>query len=200
MSLRTVLRQAVVLRKNGRSRLRFDGLTSSARISWRPLSSSTPPPPPTTTSPRQLNCAFALDKEHERFSFRELTECSTSALQGIGPVHQEQLQSLKLKTIQDLANYRFYHLAKAIHTLAQTEETGGRMEDAAMNLNKGLDKAYETKSFTDLLDAPVEALQGISEASGANLKALGAGTIGDLAMLKYCKWAEAIVTASKFEE
>ena len=147
-----------------------------------------------------MNCAFALVKAHENSSFKELTASNTSALQGIGPVHEEKLQSLKLRTIQDLANYKFYHLAKAIHTLAQTEEVGGRLEVAAMNLNKGLDKAYEKSSFKDLLDAPVDALQGVSETSGATLKALGAGTIGDLATLKYCQWAEAISTASKFEK
>ena len=31
-----------------------------------------------------------------------------------------------------------------------------------MNINKALVKAYETKSFKELVDAPVDALQGVS--------------------------------------
>jgi hypothetical protein len=39
-----------------------------------------------------------------------------------------------------------------------------------MNLNKALDKAYETKTFKELADSPVDALAGIS-ASDAKLLA-----------------------------
>jgi hypothetical protein len=58
---------------------------------------------------------------------------------------------------------------------------------------KFLDKAYEGKEFAELIDAPVSALQGISDADAAALGgALGIKTIGDLASNKYVKWAQAI--------
>lgn len=69
-----------------------------------------------------------------------------------------------------------------------------------MNVNKAVDKAYESKSFKDLADAPVSALQGISEADAILLqKAFKVKTVKDLAKLKFVKWAQAIVTLSELE-
>jgi hypothetical protein len=69
-----------------------------------------------------------------------------------------------------------------------------------MNINKAVDKAYESKSFKDLADAPVSALQGISEADAILLqKAFKIKTVKDLAKLKFVKWAQAIVTLSELE-
>lgn len=70
-----------------------------------------------------------------------------------------------------------------------------------MNLNKALDKAYESKSLKELADAPVDALQGVSENDAKLLKeAFNVKTIRDLANLKYAKWARAIVTLADTEE
>lgn len=70
----------------------------------------------------------------------------------------------------------------------------------ALNVNNAVDKAYESKSFKELTDAPVAALQGISEETGKLLGQLGIKTIKDLAEWKYTDWARAIVTLSKLEE
>ncbi|MBF0137642.1 MAG: hypothetical protein H7833_07845 [Magnetococcus sp. DMHC-1] len=70
-----------------------------------------------------------------------------------------------------------------------------------MNINFCLDKAYEKKTFKQLVDAPVAALQGVSEKDAALLKeAFNIKTIGDLAKLKYARWAQAIVTLADGEE
>jgi hypothetical protein len=56
-----------------------------------------------------------------------------------------------------------------------------------------LDKAYESKSMTDLADAPVSALQGISEGDAKALKdAFGIDTIRELGTNKFFLWAQAI--------
>jgi antitoxin component HigA of HigAB toxin-antitoxin module len=66
------------------------------------------------------------------------------------------------------------------------------------DIGKFLDKAYEQKSFAELVDAPVAALQGVSEADGEALKAaFNIKTIGDLATNKFVLWAQAINTLSK---
>ena len=66
------------------------------------------------------------------------------------------------------------------------------------NINKFLDKAYETKEFSEIADSPVEALAGVSEADAAALKtALNIKTIRDLAQNKYVLVAQAIVGLSK---
>jgi len=70
-----------------------------------------------------------------------------------------------------------------------------------MNINKYLDKAYEKKNLKDLPDAPVDALQGVSEGDAKLLKeAFNVKTIKDLAKLKYVKWAKAICTLAEGEE
>jgi hypothetical protein len=70
-----------------------------------------------------------------------------------------------------------------------------------MNINKYLDKAYEKKSLRELVDAPVEAIAGITEKDGKLLReAFKVKTIGDLAKLKYVKWAQAICELAKGEE
>lgn len=62
------------------------------------------------------------------------------------------------------------------------------------NLDKVLDKAYESSSLAELVDAPVSALAGVSEADAEALKkAFNITTIGDLAGNKYVWAATAIV-------
>ena len=57
-----------------------------------------------------------------------------------------------------------------------------------------VDKAYESKTTEELTNAPVAALQGVSEADAEHLKAaFGIDTIGDLGTNKYFRWAQAIV-------
>jgi hypothetical protein len=56
-----------------------------------------------------------------------------------------------------------------------------------------LDKAYETKSVDELADAPVAALQGVSDADAEHLQAaFGIKTIRDLGTNKFFLWAQAI--------
>lgn len=70
-----------------------------------------------------------------------------------------------------------------------------------MNLNKALTKAYEGKPLKELVDAPVDALQGVSENDAKLLQeAFNVKTIGDFAKLKFVKWAQAIVTLAETEE
>ena len=70
-----------------------------------------------------------------------------------------------------------------------------------MNLNKALDKAYESKSLTAILDAPVDALAGVSAGDAAKLKdAFGIVTVRDLANNKYFRWAQAIAALESTEE
>lgn len=154
----------------------------------------------TSVAEPTLNCAKALVKAHERDSFADILTANVTALQGIGPKHEEHLSKLRLKSVADLANYRFFHLAKAIVNLAQTEEDEGRLPDTQMNIHKGVDKAYEHVSLREMVKAPVAALQGISEQAGETWGHMGVKTVEDLASFKYCTWAEAVQTAAKFEQ
>ena len=62
------------------------------------------------------------------------------------------------------------------------------------NLDKLLDKAYEARSLTELVDAPVSALAGVSEGDAELLQqAFNIKTIGDLGRNKYFRAAAALV-------
>lgn len=70
-----------------------------------------------------------------------------------------------------------------------------------MNLNKALDKAHEGKPLKELVDAPVDAIEGISKGDAEKLQAaFGIKTIGDLGRNKYFLAAQAIVALASFEE
>jgi hypothetical protein len=61
------------------------------------------------------------------------------------------------------------------------------------DLQKVLDKAYQDKSLEEILDAPVEALAGVSENGGKLIRdALGVKTIGELGRNKYFRAAQAL--------
>jgi len=69
-----------------------------------------------------------------------------------------------------------------------------------MQIDSVVDKAYEGKSFKEIMEAPVDALQGISPKMAENLKAaLNVKTVKDLAKNKYVRWAQAITTLGEIK-
>jgi hypothetical protein len=70
-----------------------------------------------------------------------------------------------------------------------------------MNINFAIDKAGESKSFKELANSPVSMLSGISQKDAQLLEqAFGVKTIGDLARLKYVRWAQAITALAETQE
>lgn len=66
------------------------------------------------------------------------------------------------------------------------------------DMSKHLDKAYEMKSFEELAEAPVDALEGVSKGDAdLLLKAFNIHTIRDLAECKFVLRAQAIANLSK---
>ncbi|WP_018685230.1 hypothetical protein [Actinokineospora enzanensis] len=64
----------------------------------------------------------------------------------------------------------------------------------SLDLAKQLDKAYEELSLTEVLDAPVAALSGVSEGDAEKLDAaFGIKTVRDLATSKYFTLAAALL-------
>jgi hypothetical protein len=64
----------------------------------------------------------------------------------------------------------------------------------SVNLDKALDKAYEEKSLEEILDAPVAALAGVTDADAEHLAAaFGIKTVRDLGSNKYFAMAGVLV-------
>ena len=69
-----------------------------------------------------------------------------------------------------------------------------------MKIDKAVVKKFEKMSLKEIANAPVWALQGVSEGDAEKLKAaFNVKTVKDLAKLKYVRWAQAIVTLSELE-
>lgn len=147
-----------------------------------------------------MNVSEAVMKEDETKHFNDLKDADVSTLQGIGKFSSEVLKGLGVKTVSELSTYKFFLLARSIKTLSETETDGGRIEGSVMNIDKAVDKEWESKSLKEIIEAPTEALEGIGKDACELLESLGCKTIGDLADFKYCKWAEAIVNISNYEE
>ena len=61
-----------------------------------------------------------------------------------------------------------------------------------------VDKAWESKSLSELADAPVDALQGVSAGDAEKLSAaFGIKTVRDLGTNKYFLWAQSIATLAE---
>jgi hypothetical protein len=66
------------------------------------------------------------------------------------------------------------------------------------DLSKYLDKDYESKSLKEILDAPVNALAGVTEDDAELLKrAFRIKTVGDLGKNKYFLAAQAMLQLTK---
>eukprot|EP00931_Biecheleriopsis_adriatica_P012905 TRINITY_DN114171_c0_g1_i1.p1 TRINITY_DN114171_c0_g1~~TRINITY_DN114171_c0_g1_i1.p1 ORF type:complete len:170 (-),score=51.05 TRINITY_DN114171_c0_g1_i1:116-625(-) len=148
-----------------------------------------------------FNLNEALDKKWETKSFTEIADSSLENLQGLGPVAKALFEDSGLKTVRQLATWKYYLLAKAFVGLKDAEEDGKRDPAGEMNFNNGVDKAWETKSIKEICEAPPSALQGLSEKADGILqkKPLNVKTIEQLASLKFCRWAESIVELAKYE-
>ncbi len=66
----------------------------------------------------------------------------------------------------------------------------------SVNLDKALDKAYESSSLEEILAAPPSALAGLTEKHDELLAGLGIKSIRDLGVNKYFALASVLVTLS----
>ena len=77
-------------------------------------------------------------------------------------------------------------------------DASSRIGRHSLSLAKILDKTYEDKDLSEIADAPVTALQGVSESDAEHLKAaFGISTIRELATNRYVLWAQAINVLAK---
>lgn len=104
-----------------------------------PQASSPPPAKKVKTGweNHTLNMNDAIMKADETRHFGKLKDDPVQTLQGIGPVAEKVLEHLKVKTISDLASYKYFLLARALVNAAETEEDGKRGKDSVMNVDKG---------------------------------------------------------------
>mmetsp|Transcript_16241 Transcript_16241/g.39998 ORF Transcript_16241/g.39998 Transcript_16241/m.39998 type:complete len:189 (+) Transcript_16241:3-569(+) len=86
-----------------------------------------------------LNLDNALDKEHESKSLAEIVALPPSALQGLPPKADEELQSHHITTIQKLADWKYMKWAQAVTALVDYEETKSAEQRKAEKMLKKLE-------------------------------------------------------------
>ena len=69
-----------------------------------------------------MNVNKLVDKDFEKKSFKEIADSPVSALAGISDEKGKVFEQLGIKTIRDLAKYKFVDWARAIVTAADGEE------------------------------------------------------------------------------
>jgi nucleotidyltransferase/DNA polymerase involved in DNA repair len=163
-------------------------------------------PPPTKKAKltgwedHKLNCSEALMKKDEGKHLIDITESDILTLQGIGDFHAGVLEHLGVRTVGELAKYKYFLIARGIKTLSEVETKDGRLTGSVMNIDNCIVKAAETTSFADMVASPVHILEGLTTKTEELFATFGVKTVGDLAEFKYCRWAEAIVELAKHEE
>lgn len=149
-----------------------------------------------------FNICEALSKESASYSFKALEKASLTCFHGLGRRSAGLLQQLGLKNVTALAEWKFAKWAEALCVLAATSRAGARdlsHEKNSMNVNKAFVKEWEGYSVADLLEAPISAMSGISEAHQKTLNSLGLRCIKDLGTWKYFLWARSICALAGVE-
>jgi predicted flap endonuclease-1-like 5' DNA nuclease len=187
-------------------KIRFsDEVVTEVQNVIRPIPSPSKSPSKSTD---KMDIHWAVDAEHDGKSLRELITLKPSALNGLSERADLILGGLAVRSIQDLAQWRFYRTACAIvtMTLKPNLNRGGRKRKSARehqhniaNIERILTKEYSDKSLVEIANAPLTAFKGIADWAKAPLAELGLHTINDLANWKFASWAEAMVTLSKWE-
>jgi predicted flap endonuclease-1-like 5' DNA nuclease len=62
-----------------------------------------------------------VDKEWEDKTAKEILAAPPSALEGLTPKHDEKLAELGIKTVEQLANWKYVKRARALADLADTD-------------------------------------------------------------------------------
>lgn len=164
------------------------------------------------------NTVFNRDKwiikQYQHLSPAELMDAPVDTLYGVSKGDADLLgESFGIKTIGDLSRNKFFQWAeeivdasegrasaaaspaaksakKASAKTADTEEENNTVFDR----DKWIIKQYQHLSLAELMDAPVDALYGVSKEDADLLReSFGIKTIGDLSRNKFFQWTEEIV-------
>ncbi|CAE7860551.1 unnamed protein product [Symbiodinium microadriaticum] len=158
-----------------------------------------------TDDPYKMNMNLAVIKDFRGKSIKEILDSPVHAIRGLsGENGEATLEKLGIKTVRELAGWRVFLLARAIVTMAPTENTDEDDKDASgpsakMNIRNMLDAEYETAPLKQVLDLPVSALSILPPEGVEVLASINIRTIKHLGTRKYFHWANAILELEQYE-
>merc|ERR1719193_200357 len=148
-----------------------------------------------------MNVNGALVEAHQGTSLRNVVNLPVTVLQAISEAQAKVLsENFEVRTVRDLANWKFYQIANSMLALAEVEEKNGRLDLSLQNINDAVDKQFKKKSITTIMDQKAEVLQGVGKFLQAQLsKKIGITTMKELANFKPAKYAAALVALADYE-
>lgn len=152
-----------------------------------------------TENPYGMNINHAVTKEYHDKTLKEVLDAPIHALLGLGHVAEVELAALGLKTVRDLGNWRFFHIASAICALADTEDEGFPAQKSRVNIREALHMEHESKTLKEVMQLPPSALNMFPHKADEVLKHLRIQTIKSLGNRKVLKWAAAMVALEQYE-
>jgi len=153
-----------------------------------------------TREPYHMNVNFAVVKEYEGKSLKDIVNAPPHAIQGLAAHSDAMMEQLGLRTIRQMGGWKFYRLARAICTLAGKEEVGHTHQGSRINIRNALDAEYETCSLKEVLSLPVHAFAGFPPKCDKLLADIRIKTIEQLGTRKIFAWAAAIKDLADFEQ
>jgi len=162
----------------------------------KPSEEEKPKPPPGYA----MNINGALADEHHGTPLRKIVDLPLTVLAGIDNEKAIAFQEFQVRTVRDMANWKFYQVAKAIVALAEVEIEGGRLESSWQNINDAVDKKFEKKSLNQIKMGKAEILQGIGKyLQGVLSDKIGVNTVMELANFEPARNAAALVALADYE-
>jgi len=148
-----------------------------------------------------MNVNGMLVEAHQGTPLRKLVNLPVTVLKGISEKQAKVLSAdFKVRTVRDLANWKFYIIAKSIQALTEVEEINGRQDTSLQNINDALDQEFEKQPMTTIMEQKTEVLQGVGKVlQGQMSKKLGITTMKELANFKPAKYAAALVVLADYE-
>jgi len=148
-----------------------------------------------------MNVNGALVETHQGTPLRNLVNLPVTVLKGISEKQAKVLSAdFKVRTVRDLANWKFYVIAKSMQALAEVEEKNGRQDTSLQNVNDALDQEFEKQSITTIMEQKVDVLQGVGKVfQGRMSKKIGITTMKELANFKPAKFAAALIVLADYE-
>lgn len=140
-----------------------------------------------------MNIKNAVANEFQSMTLHEILKQPINAIQGVTEDNAARVkEAFRISTVEQFAKIRFAKWAWAIQELEKFE-SGGGSPGGVININNAVDKAYEDKSLSEILNSPMEALQGLSERQAKLLnEAFQIKTVKELANLKCILTARSI--------
>jgi len=148
-----------------------------------------------------MNVNGTLVEGHQGTPFRDVVKLPVTVLKGISEEQAKVLcEYFEVRTVRDLANWKFYQIANSMLTLAEVEEKNGRQDASLQNINDAVDKQFEKQSIATIIEQKAEVLQGVGKFLQAQMSTkIGITTMKELANYKPAKYAVALVALADYE-